>query len=168
MAAVRLLQVIDEAQRALAWLQEKEDLQQRVAKHEDPVLLSSDIRKKEDTLKRVAEPILTKPPPAPKVLSVCDADLWPQIGPRCILALWPVSPQGCCPACTQANRAVCSQSNAAAHAQKEEPKPEMPAEPEATATGEQSSNGVPPEGASEPSKVDIEEVDPESSTPMDS
>jgi hypothetical protein len=44
----------------------------------------------------------------------------------------------------------------------------MPAEPEATATGEQSTNGVPPEGASEPSKVDIEEVDPESSTPMDS
>ena len=44
----------------------------------------------------------------------------------------------------------------------------MPAEPEAMATGEQSSNGVPPEGASEPSKVDIEEVDPESSTPMDS
>jgi hypothetical protein len=79
-----LLQVIDEAQRALAWLQEKEDLQQRVAKHEDPVLLSSDIRKKEDTLKRVAEPILTKPPPAPKVLYVHHADLLPQIGPRCI------------------------------------------------------------------------------------
>lgn len=56
----------------------------------------------------------------------------------------------------------------AVNAQKEEPKPEMPAEPEATATGEQSTNGVPPEGASEPSKVDIEEVDPESSTPMDS
>lgn len=84
-----LLQVIDEAQRALAWLQEKEDLQQRVAKHEDPVLLSSDIRKKEDTLKRVAEPILTKPPPAPKVLFVYHADLSPQIGPCCILALWP-------------------------------------------------------------------------------
>jgi hypothetical protein len=62
-----LAQVVDEAQRALAWLQEKEALQQQVAKHEDPVLLSSDIRKKEDTLKRVAEPFLTKPPPAPKV-----------------------------------------------------------------------------------------------------
>lgn len=61
------LQVVEESQRALAWLQEKEALQQQVAKHEDPVLLSSDIRKKEDTLKRVAEPILTKPPPAPKV-----------------------------------------------------------------------------------------------------
>jgi hypothetical protein len=52
--------------------------------------------------------------------------------------------------------------------QKEEPKPEVPKEPEATATGEQSANGVPPEGASEPSKVDIEEVDPDSSQPMDS
>jgi heat shock protein 4 len=58
--------VVEEAQRALAWLQEKEALQAQVAKHEDPVLLSSDIRKKEDTLRRVAEPILTKPPPAPK------------------------------------------------------------------------------------------------------
>lgn len=62
-----MLQVADEAQRALAWLQEKEALQAQVSKHEDPVLLSSDIRKKEDTLRRVAEPILTKPAPAPKV-----------------------------------------------------------------------------------------------------
>lgn len=59
--------VIDEAQRALDWLNEKRALQAQVAKHEDPVLLSSDIKKKEDTLRRVADPILTKPaPPPPK------------------------------------------------------------------------------------------------------
>ena len=65
-------QVVDEANRALAWLAEKTQLQAQAAKHDDPVLLSSDVRKKEDTLKRVAEPILTKPPPPlPKVSACC-------------------------------------------------------------------------------------------------
>lgn len=53
--------------------------------------------------------------------------------------------------------------------QKEEPKPEPPKEPEVKPSGEQSADGVPPEGASEPSKVDIEEVDSQdTSQPMDS
>ena len=66
-------QVVDEANRALAWLQEKMQLQEQAAKHDDPVLLSSDVRKKEDTLKRVAEPILTKPPPSLPKVSACWA-----------------------------------------------------------------------------------------------
>ena len=59
--------MIEEADKTLAWLQEKVELQKQVKKHEDPVLLSGDIKKKEDTLRRVADPILSKPPPAPKV-----------------------------------------------------------------------------------------------------
>ena len=59
--------MVDEADKTLAWLQEKVELQKQVKKHEDPVLLSGDIKKKEDTLRRVADPILSKPPPAPKV-----------------------------------------------------------------------------------------------------
>ena len=51
--------------------------------------------------------------------------------------------------------------------QKEEPKKEEapPAEPEVKASGQQSTNGVPPEGAAEPSSVDIEEV--QETAPMD-
>ena len=59
--------MVEEADKTLAWLQEKVELQQQVKKHEDPVLLSGDIKKKEDTLRRVADPILSKPPPTPKV-----------------------------------------------------------------------------------------------------
>ncbi len=62
------LQVVEESQAALAWLKEKQELQAQLGKHEDPVLVSADIKKKEDTLRRVADPILSeKPPPPPKV-----------------------------------------------------------------------------------------------------
>ena len=60
-------QVVEEADKTLSWLQQKQDLQAQTKKHDDPVLLSADIKKKEDTLRRVAEPILNKPAPAPKV-----------------------------------------------------------------------------------------------------
>ena len=61
-------QVVEESQAALAWLKEKQELQARLGAHEDPVLVSGDIKKKEDTLRRVADPILSqKPPPPPKV-----------------------------------------------------------------------------------------------------
>lgn len=61
-------QVVEECQSALAWLHAKRDLQKQLGKAEDPVLLTADIKKKEDTLHRVAQPILTKPaPPPPKV-----------------------------------------------------------------------------------------------------
>lgn len=50
---------------ALAWLSEKEGLQRQVAKYDDPVLLASDAEKKEGMVRRVCEPILSKPPPPP-------------------------------------------------------------------------------------------------------
>ena len=60
--------MVEESQAALAWLKEKQELQARLGAHEDPVLVSADIKKKEDTLRRVADPILSeKPPPPPKV-----------------------------------------------------------------------------------------------------
>ena len=51
---------------ALAWLNTKKDLQKQLGKTEDPVLLTADIKKKEDTLHRVAKPILRKPAPPPR------------------------------------------------------------------------------------------------------
>jgi heat shock 70kDa protein 4 len=60
-------QIVKEATKALDWLTEKVALQEQAKKTDDPVLVSADILKKEDTLRRFAEPILSKPPPAPKV-----------------------------------------------------------------------------------------------------
>ena len=61
------MQVLDECQAALGWLEEKENLQSSMKKTEDPVLVTADIKKKEETLTRVADPILNKPAPKPKV-----------------------------------------------------------------------------------------------------
>ncbi|KAI7836745.1 hypothetical protein COHA_009383 [Chlorella ohadii] len=59
--------VAGECQSALDWLSEKEALQQQTAKYDDPVLLAADVEKKEGTVRRVCEPILSKkPPPPPK------------------------------------------------------------------------------------------------------
>jgi heat shock protein 4 len=59
--------VAGECQNALDWLSEKEGLQQQTAKYDDPVLLAADVEKKEGTVRRVCEPILSKkPPPPPK------------------------------------------------------------------------------------------------------
>ncbi|KAL3152123.1 hypothetical protein ABBQ32_001221 [Trebouxia sp. C0010 RCD-2024] len=55
--------VLDECQAALGWLEEKKGLQETMKKTDDPVLVTADIKKKEETLTRVAEPILNKPPP---------------------------------------------------------------------------------------------------------
>ena len=57
------VQVLDECQAALGWLEEKKGLQETMKKTDDPVLVTADIKKKEETLARVAEPILSKPPP---------------------------------------------------------------------------------------------------------
>ncbi|KAJ9519756.1 hypothetical protein QJQ45_013439 [Haematococcus lacustris] len=57
--------VAREAQAALAWLSDKVTLQSQSKKHDAPVLLSSDIAKKAETLERVARPITTKPAPKP-------------------------------------------------------------------------------------------------------
>ena len=48
-----------------ARLAEKQQLQSGQAKSDDPVLLSADIAKKEEALKRFAQPILARPKPAP-------------------------------------------------------------------------------------------------------
>ena len=62
--------MVTECKAALAWLSVKKDLQKQLGKMEDPVLLTADIKKKEDTLHRVAKPILSKPaPPPPKVIA---------------------------------------------------------------------------------------------------
>ena len=65
-----LMQVLDECQAALGWLEEKQNLQDSMKKTEDPVLVTADIKKKEETLRRVADPILSKPAPKPKVSAV--------------------------------------------------------------------------------------------------
>ncbi|KAK9830242.1 hypothetical protein WJX72_010520 [[Myrmecia] bisecta] len=58
--------VTNECQKAVDWLESKQQLQGTLSKTEDPVLLTSDIKKKEDTLNRYCDPILSKPAPAPK------------------------------------------------------------------------------------------------------
>ena len=66
----RLTQVVAEATGALEWLEEKQKLQDSLRPTDDPVLLASDIAKREGTPVRFAEPILNKPaPPPPKVHS---------------------------------------------------------------------------------------------------
>lgn len=71
-------QVLDECQAALGWLEEKQNLQDSMKKTEDPVLVTADIKKKEETLSRVADPILTKPPPKPKVIATASS-LWSHV-----------------------------------------------------------------------------------------
>ncbi|KAI3814957.1 hypothetical protein L1987_14606 [Smallanthus sonchifolius] len=56
--------VLNECSEAENWLREKKQLQDSLPKHVDPVLLSSDIRKKAETLDRVCRPIMSKPKPA--------------------------------------------------------------------------------------------------------
>ena len=66
--AVSNVQVVAEARKALEWLEEKQRLQGSLRKTDDPVLSSADIKKREDTIVRFADPILSKPaPPPPKV-----------------------------------------------------------------------------------------------------
>lgn len=67
-------QVLNECQAALGWLEEKESLQKTMKKTDDPTLVTADIKKKEDTLNRVAEPIMTKPAPKPKVSLVSPSN----------------------------------------------------------------------------------------------
>ncbi|XP_076902745.1 heat shock 70 kDa protein 15-like [Bidens hawaiensis] len=57
--------VLNECSEAENWLRNAQQLQDTLPKHAEPVLLSSDIRKKADTLDRVCRPIMTKPKPAP-------------------------------------------------------------------------------------------------------
>ncbi|KAI3438271.1 hypothetical protein D9Q98_000706 [Chlorella vulgaris] len=77
--------VAGECQAALDWLNEKEGLQKKVAKYDDPMLLAADVEKKEGTVRRVCEPILSKPPPAPKkeeAAAAEDMDTDAEVGPQ--------------------------------------------------------------------------------------
>ena len=66
LSAEELAHVANEAQAALAWLEEKEKLQAGAALYDDPILVVSDIEKKGDTVSRVCDPILSKPAPKPE------------------------------------------------------------------------------------------------------
>ncbi|KAM0017437.1 putative Heat shock protein 70 family [Helianthus debilis subsp. tardiflorus] len=57
--------VLNECSEAETWLRESQQLQDTLPKHAEPVLLSSDIRKKAETIDRVCRPIMSKPKPAP-------------------------------------------------------------------------------------------------------
>ena len=62
-----LLQVLEEASKALSWLHEKQEAQAQLAKTDVPLLTAADIKKRQDTLQRVAEPIMSRPAPPPPV-----------------------------------------------------------------------------------------------------
>jgi len=57
--------VILECNKAEAWLTEKKQQQDTISKCENPLLTSTDIRKRTEALARFCEPILTKPKPGP-------------------------------------------------------------------------------------------------------
>ena len=58
-------QVVSECQAAMQWLQEKQGLQAGQRKTDEPVLTSTDIKKKAETLSRVCHPLMSKPAPPP-------------------------------------------------------------------------------------------------------
>lgn len=53
--------------KALSWLHEKQEAQARLNKTDAPLLTAADIKKKQDTLQRFAEPIMSKAAPPPPV-----------------------------------------------------------------------------------------------------
>ncbi|KAK1416843.1 hypothetical protein QVD17_25960 [Tagetes erecta] len=57
--------VLNECSEVENWLREKKQVQDSLPKHAEPVLLSSDIRKKSETLDSICRPIMMKPKPAP-------------------------------------------------------------------------------------------------------
>ncbi|KAG8053154.1 hypothetical protein GUJ93_ZPchr0001g31131 [Zizania palustris] len=57
--------VINECSEAEVWLREKRQQQDALPKHANPVLLSSDIKKKAETIDRLCKPIMMKPKPKP-------------------------------------------------------------------------------------------------------
>ena len=59
--------MIEEANKALSWLESKQEAQAGLRKTDAPLLVSGDIKKRQDTLTRFAEPIMSKPAPLPPV-----------------------------------------------------------------------------------------------------
>ncbi|XP_024979378.1 heat shock 70 kDa protein 15-like [Cynara cardunculus var. scolymus] len=72
--------VLNECSEAENWLREKKQIQESLPKHADPVLLSSDIRKKAEALDRACRPIMSKPKPAPPKAATPDAPSSPAPG----------------------------------------------------------------------------------------
>lgn len=62
-------QVVAECDKAAKWLAEKQAAQGSLRQTDDPVLTAEDLRKREGTVLRFCEPLLSKPPPPPKVLT---------------------------------------------------------------------------------------------------
>ncbi|KAI3948563.1 hypothetical protein MKW92_035247 [Papaver armeniacum] len=56
--------VIKECVEAEAWLREKQQQQDSLPKHANPVLLSADVKRKAEALDRFCRPVMTKPKPA--------------------------------------------------------------------------------------------------------
>ena len=61
------MQVVAECDKAAKWLAEKQAAQGSLRQTDDPVLTAEDLRKREGTVLRFCEPLLSKPPPPPKV-----------------------------------------------------------------------------------------------------
>ncbi|KAK9827583.1 hypothetical protein WJX81_000587 [Elliptochloris bilobata] len=59
-------QVVTECDKAAKWLAEKQAAQASLRQTDSPVLTAEDIRKREGTVLRFCEPLLSKPPPPPK------------------------------------------------------------------------------------------------------
>ncbi|GJT53238.1 heat shock 70 kDa protein 15 [Tanacetum coccineum] len=62
--------VLSECSKAENWLREAQQVQDGLPKHAEPVLLSADIRKREEAINMVCRPILSKPKPAPPKLVI--------------------------------------------------------------------------------------------------
>lgn len=75
--------MLNECSSALGWLEEKENHQKTMRKTDDPVLVTSDIKKKQETLVRVAEPVMNKPAPKPQVRNGKDLLLMCELHPHC-------------------------------------------------------------------------------------
>lgn len=57
--------VLNECKTVSEWLQKMTERQEALAKHQDPVLLSSELKNKNDQLVRICNPIMNKKPPPP-------------------------------------------------------------------------------------------------------
>ena len=67
----------------MEWLRERLALQERCAKTDDPAVLAADIRKREDTVARFCDPIMSRaPPPPPKVRALARL-----LGECCLIAV---------------------------------------------------------------------------------
>lgn len=62
-----MLQVIEEANKALSWLEEKQAAQAGLRKTDPPLLLCEEMKKKQDVLTRFSEPLMSRPAPPPPV-----------------------------------------------------------------------------------------------------